>query len=105
MPTDWRDSLRSMLPADYAPEPETAEDAPTQKPWPKLTVALDRKRAGKTASIISGFEPDAPRCAELAAELKRKFACGGSSRGGEILIQGDRVQQIKEYLRGLGIKV
>ncbi len=99
MPADWRDSLRSILPADYQPEPEAPEAPANKKPWPKLIVTLDRKRAGKTATIISGFEPDDPRCAQLAADLKRHFACGGSARGGEILLQGDLTQKVKEYLK------
>lgn len=101
--TDWKDALGALLPDDYTPEPQTAPE-PEAKPWPRLVVTLDRKRAGKTATIISGFSPDDPRAATLAAELKRALATGGSSRDGEILVQGDRVEAVKAFLRKKGAK-
>ena len=95
---DWKSALGALLPDDYQPEPESAPDL-SARPRPRLTVTLDKKRAGKTATIISGFDADDPRAHELAALLKRKLATGGSSRGGEILVQGDRVEQVRAILR------
>ncbi len=104
MKSDWKDALGALLPEDYVPEPEEAV-APTSKTLPHLAVTLDKKRAGKTATIISGFDIDDGRAGELAATLKRRLATGGSSRGGEILVQGDRMAQVKDILRQLGYKV
>ena len=101
MDSDWKSALGTLLPDDYVPEPETAPK-PAHKPQPRLSVTLDKKRAGKTATIISGFDPDDDRVDKLAATLKRCLATGGSSRGGEILIQGDRVQQVKDILKKEG---
>lgn len=104
--TDWKNALGALLPDDFIPEAkqEAASDI-EQMPKPHLTVALDKKRAGKTATIISGFDPADPRAAAIAALLKRKLATGGSSRGGEILVQGDRVDQVRVILRAEGYKV
>ena len=99
---DWKSALGALLPDDYQPEPESAPDL-SARPRPRLTVTLDKKRAGKTATIISGFDADDPRAHELAALLKRKLATGGSSRGGEILVQGDRVEQVRVILREQGL--
>lgn len=96
--TDWKNALGALLPDGYKPEPEEPAE-PSEAPRPRLTVTLDKKRAGKTATIISGFDPDDPRAADLATLLRRRLATGGSSRGGEILIQGDRVEQVSEILR------
>lgn len=106
MNTDWKNALGALLPSDFTPdpEPENAADA-ASKPKPRLSVTLDKKRAGKTATIISGFDPSDPRAAELATLLKRKLATGGSSRGGEILVQGDRQEQVRAILREEGYKV
>ena len=104
MKTDWKDALGALLPDNYVPEAEVPAD-PAPKPLPHLAVTLDKKRAGKTATIISGFDSDDERAAELAALLKRRLATGGSSRGGEILVQGDRTAQVKDILRQLGYKV
>ena len=99
---DWKSALGALLPDDYQPEPESVPDL-SVRPRPRLTVTLDKKRAGKTATIISGFDADDPRAHELAALLKRKLATGGSSRGGEILVQGDRVDQVRVILREQGL--
>lgn len=104
MKTDWKDALGALLPDNYVPEAEEPV-ASASKPMPNLIVTLDKKRAGKTATIISGFDSDDERAAELAALLKRRLATGGSSRGGEILVQGDRVSQVKDILKQLGYKV
>lgn len=102
--TDWKSALGALLPDGYRSEPATGQPAPAARPCPRLTVTLDKKRAGKTATIISGFDPDDPRASELAALIKRKLATGGSSRGGEILVQGDRVEQVRVILRAEGYK-
>ncbi len=102
---DWKSALGALLPDDYQPESEPEAQPQTSRPRPRLTVTLDKKRAGKTATIIAGFEPDDPGITELAAMLKRRLATGGSSRGGEILVQGDRVEQVLAILREEGYKV
>lgn len=93
------------MPEGYEPEessPEKCADKPV--PNPILKVELDKKRGGKIATIIHGFGADYERLDEIAAALKRKLAVGGSARGGEILLQGDRVAQAKELLREMGFK-
>lgn len=103
-PNDWQDALRSLLPDGYTPEPEEPEKVKDEKK-PVLTVTLDRKRAGKTATIIYGFDPDDSRCAQLAVELRHALATGGSARDGEILLQGDRLSQVRKFLTDKGYKV
>lgn len=72
----------------------------------KLAVAIERKgRGGKTATIVSGFTINDDEIAELARELKSRLGTGGSSRGGEILIQGERRREVVDFLRSKGFKV
>ncbi|MDE5552408.1 MAG: translation initiation factor [Muribaculaceae bacterium] len=76
---------------------------------PALTVFYEKKgRAGKPSTILTGFDADdesSLRMAdELAATLKKRLGCGGSARGGEILLQGDRRQQLRPLLTSLGYK-
>ena len=103
MKKDWQESLRSLLPEGYTPEPEAQAPA-AEAPLPRLDVIVDRKRAGKTATIISGFEPEDSRAADLAAILRKRLATGGSVRGGEILIQGDRAADVIALLKEKGYK-
>ena len=92
---DWKDSLASLmaeLPEEPAAEtaPEEAPAAGTAAETARLDILLDKKgRKGKAATIVCGFTVDADAVDAIAAELKKKLGTGGSSRGGEILIQGD----------------
>lgn len=71
----------------------------------KLQVVMERKgRGGKTATIIAGFTCSDAEVAEIARELKSRLGAGGSVRGGEILIQGDRRAEVVTLLRQKGFK-
>lgn len=105
---DWKDTLAALgasgtLPEGADPQPE---EQPRAAKKPTLRVLLDRKgRKGKSATIIEGFtEPD-DEVADVARMLKQSIGVGGSSRGGEILIQGDWRDRAAELLRAKGYKV
>lgn len=67
----------------------------------RLRMFYEKKgRAGKPATIIEGFDPDDDSEAlEVARRLKQRLGCGGSARGGEILLQGDRREKAAALLR------
>ncbi len=82
---------------------EAAADAPARDF--RLDIVLEKKgRGGKQATIICGFGGTDSELLQLAATLKRRLATGGSARGGEILIQGDRREQVLKLLKGLGYR-
>lgn len=113
---DWKAALQSLnlegdLP-ERAEESENAEnvstdnDEPCRRESATLQVMMERKgRGGKTATIIAGFTIDDDQVAGIAARLKSKLGTGGSSRGGEILIQGDRRADAVKMLKEMGFKV
>ncbi|MDE6512649.1 MAG: translation initiation factor [Muribaculaceae bacterium] len=108
MANAWQNALQSLL--SNGNLPEGAEPAPEQSSKPrqsgKLIVDIERKgRAGKTATIISGFTLPDEEIKRLATELKSKLGTGGSARGGEILIQGERREAVCNLLRAMGYKV
>ena len=71
----------------------------------RMDVVLEKKgRAGKQATIICGFQGSDDDLLDLPSTLKRKLATGGSARGGEILIQGDRRKEVVDILKSLGYK-
>ncbi len=71
----------------------------------RLDVIMEKKgRGGKTATIVTGFTVDDDEVARIASQLKTRLGAGGSSRGGEILIQGDRRKDVVAQLQKMGMK-
>lgn len=105
---DFRSAMEAFLKNNPdIPEGEIAEE---ESPRPasgdfRMDVVLEKKgRAGKQATIICGFQGSDEDLLELASTLKRRLATGGSARGGEILIQGDRRKEVVDLLKSLGYK-
>lgn len=110
---DWKEALSALnLPQEEENSPVTSceESVPPSSPAKKgrLQIVIEKKgRAGKTATIICGFgeEVTDEEIASLAARLKKRLSTGGSARGGEILIQGERRDEVSRLLREEGYKV
>ncbi len=70
-----------------------------------LTITFERKgRGGKCATSIYGFTVEDHEIAALAADMKKALGTGGSARGGEILIQGDRRDDVRRFLAARGFR-
>lgn len=107
---DWKSALAGLA-ADMEPvdadNPTDTASRPSDSPieTARLLITMERKgRGGKTATIISGFTIDDDAIARLASQLKTRLGTGGSARGGEILIQGDRRKDVAAALNQLGFK-
>lgn len=99
---DWKERLNIVYSTnpDFSYETEE-EPQPATLPTEKqaLRIELDKRhRNGKTATLITGFVGSDDDLKELAKLLKTKCGVGGSARDGEILIQGDLRQKVKEIL-------
>ena len=125
---DWKDALGKVsrhiptmldylgkafnLPANEETAAPTPDEQPAQQAGPveqqggrRLDIVFERKgRGGKQATIVTGFVCDDEALKTVASQLKRSLGVGGSARGGEILIQGDRRQQVLDLLQGMGFK-
>ncbi len=62
-------------------------------------------RNGKPVVIITGLPLNTDDLKKLAKQLKAKCGVGGSIEEGNILIQGDKRDLIKQELESLGYKV
>lgn len=105
---DWKEALQNLNLPDSPAEEHVEAPVPEAESVNEgvLLVELDRKgRRGKEATIVSGFTIDDDRVAALASQLKTKLGTGGSARGGEILIQGNRLEAVAAMLKAQGFKV
>lgn len=100
-PSDPSDPSDNSDKSDKSDLSATSRNPGSKKKHPRLDIILDRKRAGKTATIIAGFD-DTADIKEIAQIIKQRLGTGGSARGGEILIQGDRRSDIAQILASLG---
>lgn len=111
---DWKEALGKAfnVPVNDTSandeEPQTADeqgDAVQQQGKTRLDIILERKgRAGKQATIITGFVCDDDALKQVASSLKSSLGVGGSARGGEILIQGDFRNRVLKQLIAMGFK-
>lgn len=111
MNNDWKDALSSLRDS-LEDGPEEIKELDIEEAKPKylqpgtLYVEIDKKgRNGKIATIIEGFTIQKEEVEEIARKLKQKLGVGGSVREGEILIQGDYKETLKELLKQYGFKV
>jgi len=104
---DWRDKLNEVK--KIVPQVEETPAQAIIKPAKKrqvepLRVELD-KRNGKPATLVTDFQGKDSELKDLAKILKVKCGAGGSSRDGEILVQGDFRVKIADILLEMGFKV
>jgi translation initiation factor 1 len=70
-----------------------------------LRVQLETKhRAGKTVTVVLGFVGLEDDLAQLGKDLKNHCGTGGSAKDGEIILQGDHREKIKQWLQKKGYK-
>lgn len=85
---------------------EVSSEKESDKKSQTLTLIYEKKgRKGKPATIIIGFDMPDKEISALLSYLQSRLGVGGSSRGGEILLQGDCRERVAVLLREKGYKV
>ena len=106
--------LKNLFPEmeSYVPDPNekkeedaipliTAKDMAQMK----LYVSRDKKqRGGKKVTLIQGHEGPGEVQTQLLSKLKSMCSAGGTLKDGEIIIQGDHVKKVIDYLIKAGYK-
>nr|WP_199174727.1 stress response translation initiation inhibitor YciH [Halegenticoccus soli] len=71
----------------------------------RLSVRVERRRYGKPVTIVEGFETSVIDIDEVASELKRKLATGGTVEGDAVELQGDHRNRVPGVLEDMGFRV
>lgn len=103
---DWKDRLNVVYSTnpDFDYTVEQKEEPNTLPPQQqKLRVQIDRKnRGGKVVTLITDFVGTKDDLKGLEKMLKSKCGVGGSSKDGEIIIQGEFRERIVDLLKKEG---
>ncbi len=91
---------------DYDYKYDEDEEVETIPPHQQqLKIEFEKKhRGGKTVSLVRGFVGSSEDLEKLGKLLKSKCGTGGSAKDGEIIIQGDKRDQMIKILNDLGYK-
>lgn len=103
---DWKKRLGMVYSTnpDYNYETEEVEEEATLAPaQQKLRVFIEKKgRGGKTVTVVKGFVGTEADRKNLEKMLKVKCGVGGSSKDGEILLQGEMREKVVTVLKDCG---
>ena len=103
---DWKERLNVVYSTnpDYQYENVGEEETETlPKNQQKLRVSMEKKgRGGKTVTLVREFVGKEEDLKDLGKLLKTKCGVGGSTKDGEIIIQGDFKQRIIDLLKAEG---
>jgi len=68
-----------------------------------IKIQIDKKqRAGKVVTLIYGFDKNDAEIDEIGKKIKRFCGTGGSSKKGEVIIQGDFRTKALQWLQTNG---
>lgn len=94
----------------YSTNPDFQYDSDSQEEFETLAPALQKLyvrrevRSGKPTTVIKEFVGTKEDLKDLEKQIKQYCGVGGSSKDGEILIQGEQTNKIKEFLHKKGYK-
>ncbi len=88
--------------ACVCPPPLEPQIEPSQQ---RLQVRLEKRKRGKTVTVISGFSCSASQLKKSLTDLKNLCGAGGTIDGQQIELQGDHVERLQRELPELGYQL
>jgi translation initiation factor 1 len=70
-----------------------------------IKIYIEKRRYGKTVTIVEGINSNDIDINDLARQLKTKCASGGTVKDGNIELQGDHKKKVHGALIELGFNV
>lgn len=90
---------------DYSYEEEGQQEETLPPEEQELTVRIDTKgRKGKVVTLIDGFVGTSDDLKVLEKSLKTKCGVGGSSKDGQVILQGSAIDKAIDLLNDLGYR-
>jgi translation initiation factor 1 len=68
----------------------------------RIVVRLETRKFRKPVTMILGLPKGKHDLEQVARDLKKKLATGGTAKEGTILLQGDHREAARDELMGLG---
>lgn len=94
----------SLVSSDSDQPAQPTQSKPPEKQ--RATLALEKRKKGKVVTLIRNLTLTDADLKDLARDLKTACGTGGTSRNGEIELQGDCRDRASAYLtqNGYGVK-
>lgn len=73
-----------------------------EKEQQRIRIRVETRKFGRPSTIVDGIEVKNTDLASMAQKLKNFCACGGTSKDGQIMLQGDQRAKVRQYLTSLG---
>ena len=68
----------------------------------RIRIRLETRKFGKATTIIDGMDDKNSNLSIIAQKLKTYCACGGTHKNGQIMLQGDHRDRVREFLVKMG---
>jgi len=72
-----------------------------EKEQQRIRIRLETRKFGKATTIVDGIN-DKSNVVDLAHKLKNACACGGTAKNGQVILQGDHREKVRQFLVKLG---
>jgi translation initiation factor 1 len=73
-----------------------------EKEQQRIRIRLETRKFGRPTTVIDGMDEKTTDLQDMAHKLKAFCACGGTSKGGLIMLQGDHRERVREFLVKIG---
>jgi translation initiation factor 1 len=88
-----------------ASEPSGPRTRPDLSRSGNITLSRERKgHGGKTATVVAGLVLPGRDLESVARALRRALGCGASVDGDRVLVQGDQVERVRDWLAAQGAR-